>query len=143
MSKLRFRFAKDMDVNAPDEEAGLEILKDICVEQGSVVLSEALNAGAFSCLGEADVVDISERDTERLSDIIQRPAGIVLMSCKYRGENFIAICKKNNIEGDLVGFKPMALLLNNSKSAYLTDPAGEPPFESREEGIRVLKGPDE
>jgi len=128
MSQYRFRFSKNVDVPAESEEAAREMLGEACDEQGSIVLNDEYAKGSFEFLGESEVVDIDEESESIGKNLAHSRGGLLLMSCQYRGENFVALCKKKNINKKQVEVTPLAIILTNEKLQFVTDLNGDHPI---------------
>lgn len=125
MSKHRFRYSKDFDVPASSADDARTVLKEICASNGIVDLQQALERGQFEYLGDAEVQDISEEDRARAKMFAQ--AGMLLMSCQYRGENFTVLCTSRDVNETHKAVRPLALLLREEQLDNLTDPTGGRP----------------
>lgn len=130
MSTHRFRFSKDFDVEASSMEEARQVLEQICDENNIVELKQALEQGAFEYLGDAEVRDICAEDRKHAEPLVQ--PGFLLMSCQFRGENFIAICSSRDVAGEKVAVRPLALVLREEHLDHLTDPIGGKPVEIKE-----------
>ena len=137
--QFRFRFIKDFDIEGNSEEEAFNQLRQVCSEQESIALEQAWQAGQFSCLGTTDIEDVTNNDMQRVMDIANELSTVTVMSCKYRGENFKMIAIKETLpDKGYTALKPVALLLSDDHAGHLTDIEGNPPFESREDGIKAL-----
>lgn len=133
MSKYRFRFSKNVDVPAESEEAARQALGDACDEQSSIVLQDECARGAFEFLGEADIVDIDAESESIGKELVSSRGRILLMSCQYRGENFVALCSQEDVDGTKLKVTPLALVLPNEKLDNLTDLMGNSPIIPKEQ----------
>jgi len=79
------------------------------------------------------VVDIDEESQYLGKQIVASRGGFVLMSCQYRGENFVAICKQQDVGETKLEVTPLALILPNEKLDFITDTMGESPIIRKEE----------
>ena len=128
MSTHRFRFTKDLDIQAADRTRAEKILADLCAEQPAIKLKNEMDRGAMSYLGEAKVRDIDEEDRSRAKPLTDGRDGLVLMSCQYRGENFTGIFQKKDLEANKVALVPLALLMREDKVEHMTDVMGDSPI---------------
>ena len=135
MARHRFRYTKDFDIEASSPEEARAKLEQACLKHESIVLLEALSSDGFTCLGDAELENISDEDTETFSIIDDVDGHLIIMSCQYRGENFSVVCSAKDA-GDKVRIKPLALVLKDSMLDHLVDVNGNNPadFKLDEEG---------
>lgn len=135
MSLHRFRFTKDLDVQAAGPDDAKQILKKMCAEQPSIQLTKELERGAVSYLGEAEVRDIDAEDRARAQPLVDGRDGLVLMSCQFRGENFTGIFQQRDLAAGKVALVPLALIMKEDKVGCLTDVMGDKPIILEKEMI--------
>jgi len=131
MEQYRFRFARDFDISASSPKEALQVLKDVCAENGITNLDESFQNGSFQCLGKSIPDAISKADVDRVSPLVKE--GITLMSCQYRGENFTVICKKREVDDTRVALQPIALVLREQNLDCLVDIKGDLSVQVKEE----------
>ena len=127
MPKYRFRNLKDVEIEAENPEEAYKALEERCARN---VLRKSL----VDCPEDYELLGVTdpEQIDPELLQAAEKLSGFVVMSVQYRGENFAALCKVEDLGPEYVSVKPVALLLSEKQKGNLTDPLGNRP----EEGLR-------